>query len=158
MSDVGELCRACALCCDGTLFAYVTVSAADAEKLRDRDLALSARKDGSFRLPQACRALAGRDCAIYEARPSSCRSYACLLATQLEEGELKFSEAREVVEGAHARLNALRASMGAEGSPVPLVRESLRGDRAALSEEAARAWTDAREYLRRHFTGRHGMS
>lgn len=160
IDDVSSLCRTCALCCDGTLFAYVTVSAAEAEALRARDVALAERKDGTFRLPQPCRALERRSCTVYAERPAPCRSYACLLAKALEERELGLDEALAIVEGAHQRLARLRAALAMVGdtSPVPAVRASLRGEGPAPSDQATRLWQDAREYLRRHFTGRHGMS
>ena len=161
MSDaVSSLCRSCALCCDGTLFAYVSVSAEEAEALRARDVALAARKDGSFRLMQGCRGLVERSCALYAERPASCRAYSCLLAKALEEGEVGLDEARGIVDGAHQRLGKLGAALGSEAghSPVPAIRASLRGEGPAPSEDAERLWLDAREYLRRHFTGRHGLS
>lgn len=161
LSDaVSKLCQACALCCDGTLFTYVTVSAAEAEALRARDVALSARKDGSFRLIQRCRGLEGRGCSIYAERPAPCRAYACLLAKALEEGELPLPEAMQIVEGAHQKLEKVSEALGGEPgqSPVPAVRASIHGDAPALTDEASQLWLDAREYLRRHFTCRHGLS
>ena len=158
--EVSTLCRACALCCDGTLFAYVTVPAEDAKALRARDAALEARKDGTFRLGQPCRALEARSCTLYAVRPGPCRSYACMLAKALEEGELSLDAALATVDGAHQKLAALGEALGAPaaGSPVPAVRASRRGEGAALSEAAEQRWQDAREFLRRHFVGRHGLS
>jgi hypothetical protein len=156
---VSTLCQSCGLCCDGTLFAFVTLTAAEAESLHERDLAIESRANGVFRLHQRCGALRGKTCSVYERRPAACSAYVCLLAQALAQGEVGLAEARELVEGAHARLASVRAHLpGIDGSPVPHVRRSMSGEAPVLDDDAASAWIDAREYLRRHFIGRQGMS
>ena len=138
----------------------MAVSEPEAQALANRDLALEARGERGFRLWQPCRALVGRECSIYADRPAGCRAYNCLLATALGEGELGLEEALAIVDEAHTRLRELREKLASssEGSPVPAIRRSLAGDGPALSEEATTSWSAARDHLRRHFTGRHGMS
>jgi len=157
---VSILCRSCGLCCDGTLFAHVSLTADEAAALRERDLALESRRDGSFRLPQRCRALEGKVCAVYPNRPKPCAAYVCLLAQALSEGEIRLDEARATVEGAHDKLAALREELPGSDpldSPVSALRRSLHGEGSPLTEAAEQAWDDAREYLRRHFTGRSAL-
>lgn len=158
--SVSSLCQACGLCCNGTLFAYVTLSPDEAQALIDRDVAVGMRKDGHYRLPQRCSALDGTRCTVYEARPHGCRAYVCQLATALEQNEVGLEDAMKTVQDAHRLLAALQAELppGEATSAVHHVRRSLAGEEPALSDAAQHAWERAREFLRRHFTGRHGLT
>jgi len=159
--SLSTLCQACGLCCDGSLFTFVSVDAEQARKLLARDMALELRKDGGYRLHQRCSALEGTSCRVYEDRPASCRSYVCLLGTALEEGELSLNGALEFVREAHARIAALDATLpvraDASTNPVQYVRQSRAGERPALSDEGLKSWERVRDFLQRTFTGRHGM-
>lgn len=157
--SVSSLCQRCGLCCDGTLFAFVSLSTEEAHALIERDVALGMREDGSYRLPQRCSALKGTRCAVYEARPNGCRVYQCNLATALEQQEVSLAEANAVVDQAQDQLRALLNALpeGTE-SAIPHVRSSHAGEAPALTEEAQSAFERAREFLRRHFTGRHGLT
>jgi hypothetical protein len=82
-----------------------------------------------------------------------------MLVTSLEEGELGLAETSATVAKAHALLAALSEALPPHsGSPVPSVRRAAMGEAPALDEQARAAWHEAREFLRRHFTGRHGLS
>lgn len=101
VDDLGELCRRCGMCCDGTLFARAPLAPAEVEPLRARGLPVVGQA-----MPQPCAALSGLLCAIYEARPASCRRYECLLLGSLREGEVSLDEALEVVADTRARVAA----------------------------------------------------
>lgn len=96
MTDPGALCRACGLCCDGTLFGLVRLLPGEAVALPQLAAADAAT------LPQPCPALQGVLCACYDVRPQSCRAFDCLLLRALREGEVTLAEAVETI--AHARL------------------------------------------------------
>jgi uncharacterized protein len=158
MSDTSTLCRSCALCCDGSLFSFVTVPASEARGLRGRGLALTDNADGTCRLSQRCGGLEGRTCSIYSERPAPCRSYSCLLATSLREGELSLAETLAIVEGAHVRLSTLATALGADSSPSPVSQlRALLAAGGTPDELTAKAWSDVSGYLRRHFTGRSNL-
>lgn len=78
-NDVSELCLACGLCCDGTLFGDVELQSKDDANLL-KSLGLKIRSRGRPRFTQPCLAL-GSDChcRIYGNRPTQCRSFECAL-------------------------------------------------------------------------------
>ncbi|MFZ5439777.1 MAG: YkgJ family cysteine cluster protein [Myxococcota bacterium] len=119
-----SLCVECGLCCDGTLFQRVPLAVDEAARL-PRALTLA---DGQ--LVQPCGALDGCRCTIYADRPSTCRTYACLVLTSLETGRISERDAR----GALAEVRAARA-------------EVARLNAGALDER--QALTEAREKLAR---------
>lgn len=82
-SASSELCRACARCCDGSVFH--TTALAEEEQKR-------------FRLPvlpQPCPFLKERSCSIHhDGKPQACVEYACPALRGLESGELSLEEAK----------------------------------------------------------------
>ncbi len=81
-ASLEALCRACGLCCDGSLFGRVPVAAAEISATHRHRLALI--DDRAFEQP--CRALTAdgggssdRHCTIYDERPRACRRFACRL-------------------------------------------------------------------------------
>jgi uncharacterized protein len=98
VDDLGELCQRCGMCCDGTLFVRAPLDPGEVEPLRARGLPIAGQA-----MPQPCAALSGLLCTIYEARPSSCRRYECLLYGSLREGEVSLDEALAVVADTRAR-------------------------------------------------------
>jgi hypothetical protein len=77
-----DLCTGCARCCDGSLFAGTTVTAAEAQRF------------GQDPLPQPCPQLRGKLCGIYSGRPEACAAYLCPAAQALGRGELSLEQAR----------------------------------------------------------------
>jgi hypothetical protein len=63
--EVSTLCRRCGLCCDGSLFDSVPLTAEEAARGRARGLVIVARSDGSPALQQRCAALGERGCGVY---------------------------------------------------------------------------------------------
>lgn len=159
---MADLCASCGLCCDGSLFGYVTVSLSEMEALVARDVAVGSRPDGDgYRLSQRCPALEGTLCRAYEVRPSGCRAYECQLYAAHRDREVSTEEALRTVEEAKALLQQLSEALPSSPlsrNPVQRVRRSLAGEEPALTEQATTAWTAVRDFLRTHFTGRHGLS
>jgi Fe-S-cluster containining protein len=106
MAEVSTLCRRCGLCCDGSLFDSVPLTAEEARQGRARGLVIVARADGSPALRQRCAALGADGCGVYVDRPGRCRVYRCMLWTGLREGEVGLAEAEAVVDEARALLAA----------------------------------------------------
>ena len=100
---LSELCRACGLCCDGSLFNHVKLDAGDAERLAALGVATA-----KGQLPQCCSALNGKDCRIYAARPGACGRFVCSLGEALERGDVAALRHTVVVE-AHRLIAALAA-------------------------------------------------
>ena len=150
----GALCTACGLCCDGNLFAFVAVSAAEAGVLRQAGLEVAVEPSPA-RLPQRCAALDGCRCRVYEQRPFGCRKFDCLLARALTGKELPLDEALGVVDEAKQRLARLEGLLppASKGAPAGPVRRAamLHQSGVRVSDEARGAFDAAEDFLRRHF-------
>lgn len=103
----GELCTRCAMCCDGTLFSHVDISAEEATRLAAAGVVLETDEAGSCRLPQGCSGLMARRCTVYEVRPAKCRAFRCGVLSAMEQGALSFNDADALLAEARALIDAL---------------------------------------------------
>lgn len=97
-----ELCKACGLCCDGTIFGTVSIGKADEidglEKVGAQFVTTS--KDRYFELP--CPAHQNGICKIYIGRPSACRKYECKLLKRCLDDEVAWDKALEIIKTTQA--------------------------------------------------------
>ena len=107
-----QLCRACGLCCDGTLFDLVKLEQGDdAEKLKALGLpiSISRGKTPVARFPQPCSALCeNRTCRLYAERPWQCRTFECRLFKDAKAGRISFASALPLVKQARRRADNVR--------------------------------------------------
>lgn len=97
MPRASDLCTDCGICCDGTLFSSVSLEAEAVVTARQHHLPILETVDAS-RLELPCAALAGVLCGIYDERPEACSDYSCELLIRVDEGDLSFEDAREIIE------------------------------------------------------------
>ncbi len=97
-AELESLCRACGLCCDGTLFTRVPLTVDEAVPAVKLNVVTT--QTGGRYVPQRCAALEGTVCQVYAERPLACRRFECLLFGALREGELSLSEGLAVVKRA----------------------------------------------------------
>ncbi|MDY7228027.1 YkgJ family cysteine cluster protein [Hyalangium rubrum] len=156
------LCQRCGLCCDGNLFASVPLRKAEVATMQRLSLSVMETPEGTPSLVQRCTALDGRCCTVYAERPEACRRYRCYLLMAMAEGEVSLDEALAVVDGAHARIQAVEALLAPSSEEAPQAvlqrarRDDLPENGGPLPPEARTAWEQANAYLDRHFRGRHG--
>jgi Fe-S-cluster containining protein len=107
-----QLCLACGLCCDGTLFDLVKLERGDAAgKLKALGLpvSLSRGKTPVARFPQPCSALCeDRTCRLYAERPWQCRTFECRLFKDAKAGRIRFAAALPLVKQARRRADQVR--------------------------------------------------
>jgi hypothetical protein len=107
-----QLCRACGLCCDGTLFVLVKLEASDdAAKLKALGLpvTISRGKTPVARFPQPCVALCeDRTCRLYADRPWQCRVFECGVLKDAKAGRITFALALRLVTQARKRADQVR--------------------------------------------------
>ena len=107
-----DLCRACGLCCDGTLFDLVKLEASDdARKLKMLGLpvTVSRGKVPIARFPQPCAALcADRTCRLYADRPWQCRVFECGVLKDAKAGRISFAVGWGLVKQARRRADKVR--------------------------------------------------
>lgn len=112
MEPAEELCLACGLCCDGTLFDLVKLEASDdATKLKALGLpvTVSRGKAAVARFPQPCAALcADRTCRLYANRPWQCRVFECRVFKDAKAGRITFAAALRLVTQARRRADKVR--------------------------------------------------
>lgn len=111
--NLGEqLCLACGLCCDGTLFDNVQLGAGDdAQKLKALGLPVAVTRGRAavtfFRQP--CVALcADRACRVYADRPGQCRAFECGVFKEALGGRMPFEGALRLVKQARRKADNIR--------------------------------------------------
>ncbi len=148
MATLSDLCVACGLCCDGSLFRFVPAKEAERETWEALGLPLVVQS-GQLAMALPCRRLEGRCCTVYAQRPSGCRAYVCWLGKRLEEGTVGFPEALSAVQEAQRRIAVLAKEWPVEGPVVQATTaEALAGRfpsaRAQKALEDVHAWLDER--------------
>jgi uncharacterized protein len=107
-----ELCVACGLCCDGTLFDLVKLEPSDdARKLKALGLPITVSRGKSpvARFPQPCAALCGdRTCKLYANRPWQCRVFECGVYKDAKAGRTSLKAAFRLVTQARKRADKVR--------------------------------------------------
>jgi Fe-S-cluster containining protein len=138
MNPGEQLCRACGLCCDGTLFHHVKLGAAeDPRALRVHGLPVfvSRARTPVVRTPQPCAALcADRSCRIYAQRPAQCRAFECRVFQDLAAGRITADAALRLVRRARRwadRARKLLRRLGGDDENLPLSERFLRAQRRA---------------------------
>lgn len=121
-----ELCAACGLCCDGTLYPSFESEEGDTPELLDNLLSQVSKQDGKVTWSQPCRALVSRTCSIYEERPAVCRRYRCTTLVALEARQIDSNEARQRIQQAKVAQENLENLTGCGGASV---QERLRAMR-----------------------------
>lgn len=118
-SMASRLCAACGMCCDGTLFPTVQLTASDDPKaLLERGMKLKRRKRHDF-FTQRCQAFRGSCCSIYAARPERCRVFECRQLIRVKSGETTAEAALEKIRTMNARLEELNMLLDQGGKTDP---------------------------------------
>jgi len=107
-----QLCLACGLCCDGTLFDNVRLGPDDdAKKLKTLALPVfTTRAQAPLTLfRQPCAGLcADRTCRLYADRPGQCRSFECGVFQGAQAGRIEFPAALRLVRKARRQADEIR--------------------------------------------------
>lgn len=131
-SKFNQLCLKCGLCCNGGIFADVSLEGNEtAAQYRVLGLLFKGQSCVSKqpapsdppKFVQPCSALCGSRCMIYAQRPAHCRKFDCLLLTAAVGGEVDLAEALGVVSRAvqaRERILAMLRALGNvdESSPI----------------------------------------
>ena len=111
MVGLSTLCQQCGLCCDGSLFTFLPLEAAEIEATRTLGVRLEVRRDGRTAMRLPCPVLKGTCCGAYAQRPTRCRTFVCALGTSLVRKDTSMPAALAVVAEAKRRLGALDAML-----------------------------------------------
>jgi Fe-S-cluster containining protein len=148
-----QLCLACGLCCDGTLFDNVRLGPDDeANKLKALGLPVAVTRTKApvafFRQP--CAALCGdRTCRVYADRPGQCRTFECGVFKDVQAGRIKSVAALRLVKQARQRADHIRRllrHLGDNDEHRPLGerfrRTQKRMESGAADEAAAHTFSE----------------
>jgi uncharacterized protein len=122
---VSQLCPACALCCNGVLFADVELQRGDDSKWLSAAGMELARTGRKLRFLQPCSCLEGNDCRIYEKRPIQCRAFECRLLQRTQSGKTTVESALKTITATTRQAQNVREllrRLGQTDESVPLSR------------------------------------
>lgn len=113
--EAQDLCVACGLCCDGTIFSSVTVKTASDEELCETlGIRVTQGPRKKF-FAQPCPMYINRECSIYfENRPGVCVRFRCKLLKRLISGNCSYEEAIELVRKAVHHAEKIRGDIAQE--------------------------------------------
>lgn len=140
------------MCCNGTLFNYVTLVPDELEKLEKyKQLNLKIRSEQAT-FDEPCVLHTGTGCSAYEDRPGTCERYRCHVLIAVEKGTLGELEALKVIKQAKALVVDVKAKVQFEAG-MPLAISMWEAPPEGLSVEGKDAWEAAAGYLGHHFLG-----
>lgn len=137
VAQANALCMQCGLCCDGTFYGSVVVAQDERPRLERVGLRI-VQEDGATAMPQPCSALRGRLCAVYEARPTACAAYECLLRKNVSTGARSMDEAIAAVAQMRSLLTIIRTAFECPGS-MSIWERILAMEEPTTPEDAALA-------------------
>jgi Fe-S-cluster containining protein len=140
--QLSQLCIACGLCCDGTLFKDVELQPGDnPERLRELSIPLMKSK-----FPQPCFALCSNlACRIYEDRPNRCRQFECALFLEVRDDKIPAETALKTIAQTRKRAEKVRRLLRQLGDNDETTALSLRFKRIKRSMELGEHDDDAIE-------------
>ena len=108
-AHIAQLCPACGLCCDSTLFADVELRAGDKPaRLRELGLKLVPKTRTKLAFAQPCACFDGKLCGIYADRPRRCRQFECGLLKRVQAGEMTVAQALQAIAAARKQATEVR--------------------------------------------------
>lgn len=94
MNDSSNICLSCGLCCDGTLIGFVQLGLEELPVMRG--LMDIEEENGHGFFLQPCKNYCD-GCTIYSKRPKQCANFECGLLKSVEQKELDFDSAIEMI-------------------------------------------------------------
>lgn len=94
MNDSLNICLSCGICCDGTLIGFVQLDPEEVPVVKEF-MDIEDEKGNGFFL-QPCNKFCDA-CTVYSKRPRQCASFECGLLKSVEQKELEFDSAVEMV-------------------------------------------------------------
>ncbi len=108
MSISSSLCLACGLCCDGTLIGFVQVSYEEKSAVK-KIMEIEEEQGNGFFL-QPCKKYCN-GCTVYEDRPEQCGLFKCGLLNAVEQKELAFNSALDLIEEVKQKKQVIEAGI-----------------------------------------------
>jgi len=162
-AEVDDICLACGLCCDGTLFSHVTLQDGDdSDALATLELE---HVDEAYGFVQPCQALDScGSCQVYDDRPVMCAKFECDLLKRAKEKHTSKTDALDIIHQVGLLKDKLKTELLSVGCPEQYLisfREQVVYIDSELYQEVESSkykqlYTDyfaLKSYLKRYFQG-----
>jgi hypothetical protein len=147
-----DLCSSCGMCCNGTLYNYVTVVPDDLPKLEKYpQLQLKIRNEQAT-FDEPCVLHTGKGCSAYDDRPATCSRYMCTLLRAVEDEEVTEEEALLLIKEGRALVDNVKEYVAFEPG-LPIAVSTWDAPPEGIPEEARLAWERTVHHLGKHFLG-----
>jgi len=110
MNDSLNICLSCGICCDGTLIGFVQIDPEEMPVVK-KFMDIEDEKGNGFFL-QPCNKFCD-GCTIYPNRPKQCASFECGLLKSVDQKELEFDSAVEMVKVVKQKKVAIEEKLAA---------------------------------------------
>ncbi len=138
------------MCCNGTLFNYVTLVPDDMPKLEKyTQLKLKIRNEQAT-FDEPCVLHTGTGCSAYEDRPGTCERYVCGVLRRVEKDELTEEEALLVIKEGKALVEHVKEFVAFEPG-MPIAVSTWEAPPEDISAEAKFAWERTAYHLGKFF-------
>jgi uncharacterized protein len=141
-SNGSNLCLACGLCCDGSLFERAVLKPGEETQAEKLGLVMISHDSSKPAFAQPCPAFKNENCSVYLQRPNVCKGFKCGLLLKYENGLLGLPEALENV----GRVRAMQVELGRLlPNPIqnlPSLAEIKRQMQALTEANQRRAYLD----------------
>ncbi len=151
-----DLCLACGLCCDGSLFESAKLHPGEEELVRSLGLKIMFVDNTTLGFKQPCPAF-NSHCSVYEQRPQVCQKFRCKQLLRKDRGQ-PLHEGFAKISRARAMQAELAALLPKPGEDKPSLAEVKRQLRSLATPEARRTHlnfvllaTQYEMFLRTHF-------
>lgn len=140
------------MCCNGTLFNYVTLVADDLPKLEKYpQLNLKIRSEQAT-FDEPCVLHTGKGCSAYEDRPGTCERYVCGVLRSVAKDEITEDEGLLLIKEGKALVERVKEFVAFEPG-LPIAVSTWDAAPEGISEEAKFAWERTAYHMGKHFLG-----
>ncbi|MEN9800517.1 MAG: hypothetical protein RL653_4214 [Pseudomonadota bacterium] len=149
---LSDLCSECGLCCNGTLYSYVTLVPDDMPRLEKYTQLRFIERNHQQTFDEGCVLHTGTGCGAYDDRPDTCRRYSCGVLRAVAADELTEHEALQVIREARALVENVKEYVEIEPGR-PMAVSTWDAPPPDIDDDARLAWERTLRFLGRHFLG-----
>lgn len=138
------------MCCNGTLFNYVTLVPDDMPKLAKYPQLKLKERNGQETFDEPCVLHTGKGCSAYDDRPATCSRYVCGVLRAVAKDELTELEAVNLIKEGRALVDNVKELVIFEAG-MPIAVSTWEAAPEEFDEEARFAWDRTAYHLKKYF-------
>lgn len=140
------------MCCNGTLFNYVTLVPDDLPKLEKYPQIKFIIRSEQSTFDEPCVLHNGKGCSAYEDRPDTCSRYTCGVLRAVLRNELSEKDGLLLIEEGKALVENVKEYVAFEPG-LPIAVSTWEAPPEGIEEAARFAWERTAYHLGKHFLG-----